>query len=62
MLKKSSNSLNRNKLSVKGHKKILNAIKDGDSKAANNLMAGHLQAIRELVISTNNPNPDKPEP
>jgi GntR family transcriptional repressor for pyruvate dehydrogenase complex len=49
-------SPHRNKLSVKGHKKILKAIKDGDSKAANQLMAGHLQAIRELVISTNNPN------
>ncbi|MDX2441733.1 MAG: FadR/GntR family transcriptional regulator, partial [Desulfobacterales bacterium] len=56
---KNSQSPHRNKLSVKGHKKILNAIKDGDSKAANNLMAGHLKAIRELVISTNNPNPDK---
>ena len=49
-------SPHRNKLSVKGHKKILNAIKDGDSKAANKSMAGHLQAIRELVISTNNHN------
>jgi len=46
-------SPHRNKLSVKGHKTIFNAIKDGDSKAANKLMAGHLQAIRELVISTN---------
>jgi GntR family transcriptional repressor for pyruvate dehydrogenase complex len=46
-------SPHRNKLSVKGHKKILKAIKDGDSKAANQLMAGHLQAIRELVISSN---------
>lgn len=49
----SSRSLHRNQLSVKGHKKILNAIKDGDSKAAVNLMAGHLQAIRDLVISSN---------
>ena len=46
-------SPHRNKLSVKGHKKILKAIKAGDSKAANQLMAAHLQAIRELVISTN---------
>ncbi len=46
-------SPHRNKLSVKGHKKILKAIKDGDSKAASQLMAGHLQAIRELVISSN---------
>ncbi len=50
-----ANSLSphRNKLSVKGHKKILNAIKDGDSKAASHSMAGHLQAIRKLVISSN---------
>lgn len=51
-----SRSLNRNQLSLKGHKKILNAIKAGDSKAAATLMAGHLQAIRDLVIS---PNPHK---
>jgi len=49
----SSRSLHRNQLSVKGHKKILNAINDGDSKAAANLMAGHLQVIRDLVISSN---------
>ena len=47
-------SPHRNKLSIKGHKKIVNAIKYGDSKAANKLMAAHLQAIRELVISSNN--------
>jgi GntR family transcriptional repressor for pyruvate dehydrogenase complex len=45
-------SPHRNKLSVIGHKTIFNAIKDGDSKAANKLMAGHLQTIRKLVIST----------
>lgn len=45
-------SSHRNKLSVIGHKTIFNAIKDGDSKAANKLMAGHLQTIRKLVIST----------
>ena len=49
-----SQSPHRNKLSIKGHKKILSAIKDGDSKAANKLMADHLHAIRELVISSNN--------
>jgi GntR family transcriptional repressor for pyruvate dehydrogenase complex len=49
-----SQSPHRHKLSVKGHKKILNAIKDGDSKAANQLMAGHLQAIRDHVISSSN--------
>ena len=47
-------SPHRNKLSIKGHKKILNAIKYADPRAANKLMAGHLQAIRELVISSNN--------
>ena len=50
-----SRSLHRNKLSVNGHKKILTAIKDRDSKAASKLMAGHLQAIRDLVISSANP-------
>jgi len=51
---KHSQSPHRNKLSIKGHKKILSAIKDGDSKAANKLMADHLHTIRELVISSNN--------
>ena len=55
----SSRSLHRNQLSVKGHKKILTAIKKGDSKAAGNLMAGHLQAIRDLVISS---SPHKKDP
>jgi len=54
-----SRSLHRNKLSVNGHKKILNAIKDGDSKAANKLMAGHLQAIRDFVISSGHHKIDK---
>ena len=45
-----SQSPYRNKLSIQGHKKILDAIKSGDSKASNELMAGHLQAIRKLVI------------
>jgi len=48
----SSGSLHRNQLSVKGHKKILDAIKKKDPTAAGNLMAGHLQAIRDLVISS----------
>lgn len=55
----SSRSLHRNQLSVKGHKKILNAIKKGDSKAAGSLMAGHLQAIRDLVISPNHHKKDQ---
>ena len=46
-----SRSRSRNELSVKGHKKILQAVKDGDVKAASMLMASHLQAIRDLVIS-----------
>lgn len=49
-----SQSPYRNKLSIKGHKKILNTIKNGDSKAANKLMADHLQTIRALVISSSN--------
>jgi GntR family transcriptional repressor for pyruvate dehydrogenase complex len=48
-----SQSPYRNKLSIQGHKKILAAIKAEDSKAANELMAGHLDAIRELVLSSN---------
>jgi GntR family transcriptional repressor for pyruvate dehydrogenase complex len=46
-----SRSRHRNQLSVKGHKEILQAVKDGDAQAASMLMAGHLQAIRVLVIS-----------
>ena len=45
-----SQSPYRNKLSIQGHEKILDAIKTEDSKAANELMAGHLHAIRKLVI------------
>jgi DNA-binding FadR family transcriptional regulator len=48
-----SQSPYRNKLSIQGHKKILAAIKAEDSKAANELMAGHLDAIRELILSSN---------
>ena len=50
-----SRSLHRNRLSVKGHKKILQAVKKGDAQAASMLMAGHLQTIRDLVISHGNP-------
>jgi len=42
----------RSKISVNGHRKILKAIKAGDSRAANDLMAKHLNAIRENVISS----------
>jgi len=42
----------RSKISVNGHRKILKAIKAGDSRAANGLMAEHLNAIRENVISS----------
>jgi len=48
----------RNKISIKGHRKILNAIKGEDSKAARELMEGHLHAIREYVMS---PDTDKKE-
>lgn len=48
-----SQSPYRNKLSIEGHNKILDAIKDADFRAANKLMAGHLDAIRELVLSSN---------
>jgi DNA-binding FadR family transcriptional regulator len=47
-----SQSSDRNKLSIQGHKQILDAIKVGDSTAANQLMADHLHAIRKLVISS----------
>ena len=49
-----SRSRFRNELSVKGHKKILQAVKDGDVEAARMLMATHLKAIRDLVISQGN--------
>ena len=45
-------SLHRRMLSVKGHKKIFHAISMRDAKAAKHLMAGHLQTIRKLVISS----------
>jgi GntR family transcriptional repressor for pyruvate dehydrogenase complex len=48
-----SQSPDRNKLSIEGHRKIFNAIKAENSTAANELMAGHLDAIRKLVISSN---------
>jgi GntR family transcriptional repressor for pyruvate dehydrogenase complex len=46
-----SQSQLRNKISIKGHRKILNAIKDKDSEAAKKLMESHLHTIREYVIS-----------
>ncbi len=46
-----SRSRHRNQLSVQGHQRILQAVKDGEAQAASMLMAGHLQAIRDLVIS-----------
>ncbi len=42
----------RNRLSLKGHQEILKAIKNKDSKTARELMTGHLNEIRELVISS----------
>ena len=49
-----SQSTFRNRISIKGHRKILKAIKDKDSGAAKELMKGHLHAIREYVISPDN--------
>jgi GntR family transcriptional regulator, transcriptional repressor for pyruvate dehydrogenase complex len=40
----------RNKLSLKGHQHILDAIKKGDSKTAKDLMVAHLKGIRELIV------------
>jgi len=48
-----SQSPSRHKLSLEGHKKILAAIKGKDSRAAKELMSGHLDAIRKLLISSN---------
>jgi GntR family transcriptional repressor for pyruvate dehydrogenase complex len=42
-----SQSPDRNKLSIQGHKQILDAIRVGDSTAANQLMADHLHAIQK---------------
>lgn len=48
-----SQSPSRNKLSLEGHREILDAIKNKDSRAAKELMAGHLDAILKLVLSSN---------
>jgi GntR family transcriptional repressor for pyruvate dehydrogenase complex len=50
-----SQSPQRKRLSVKGHQKILKALRDQDSETARALMAGHLNEIRQLVISPDNP-------
>lgn len=44
-------SARRNRLSIKGHRKIITAVKDGDAEAARAFMADHLHSIRNLVIS-----------
>jgi GntR family transcriptional repressor for pyruvate dehydrogenase complex len=51
-----SQSPHRNKLSIQGHQEILGAVKDGDPAAAKKLMASHLHAIRELVLSSKDQN------
>ncbi len=43
----------RNRLSLKGHQEIFKAVKNEDSKTARELMTGHLNAIRELLIPSN---------
>jgi GntR family transcriptional repressor for pyruvate dehydrogenase complex len=48
-----SQSTHRKRLSIQGHKKIVEAIKEAKPKEARNLMAGHLCEIRELVLSPN---------
>jgi len=48
-----SQSPRRNQLSVKGHQEIIKAVKNGDPAVAQELMAEHLNAIRNLVISSN---------
>ncbi len=45
----------RNRLSLNGHHEILKAVKNKDSSTARELMTDHLNAIRELVIPSNNP-------
>jgi len=49
-----SQSLHRNRLSIKGHRKIFKAIKDANSIAARELMTDHLNAIRQLVLLSKN--------
>ena len=49
-----SRSRDRNQLSVRGHKQILQAVKDRDGPAASTMMADHLKAIQDLVISQGN--------
>ena len=53
-----SRSRHRNQLSVKGHKQILQAIRDGNGLAASTMMADHLKAIQDLVISQSNQQKD----
>jgi len=53
-----SQSPYRNKLSIHGHGEILGAVKVGDPTAAKKLMANHLHAIRELVLSSKDQNQD----
>ena len=48
-----SQSPQRNRLSLKGHQEILKAVRNKDPRTARKLMAGHLNAIRELVIPSN---------
>ena len=48
-----SQSPRRNQLSIKGHQEIINAVVKGNPTAAKKLMANHLKAIRNHVISSN---------
>lgn len=48
-----SQSAHRNRLSLLGHQEILKAIQEAKPKAARDLMAAHLNTIRDLVLSSN---------
>ena len=48
-----SQSAHRNRLSIEGHQQIVKAIQEGKPKATRDLMAAHLNTIREIVLSPN---------
>ena len=45
-------SAHRRRLSLQGHREIVNAVMDADPEAARALMAAHLNAIRDVVLSS----------
>ena len=46
-----SRSAHRQRLSIQGHRKIVEAVKNAAPKAARDLMTAHLSTIREFVLS-----------